>query len=860
MREALTGTRGTFRTEHCELLRNPSTPDVVLDRVRHAVTTATDVLLLYVVAHLGINNRTSTPMLATAGVRPDDFLPDGLPLDALLHAVDESTALVRIVLLDCVARPHESPIARDWRDRYLTEASRRPGTCLVISETRAGDLPSELTQQPTVFARELSDLLTGTAERSASAVTVQQVAERLESRLREHRPPSSVRWQINEHVAERVLSRAHQQVPPADGVLTTVANGLSGVLTRRSRRAPRAARGPLLHRLSRFLSGTWWGRATIAAAIVLLAVAAVVVPSITGSTACKPPRQLRVLASPESYPAIQDAADHYSRNRLDDDGCRTVHLTVYQATTDAVLRAFGLADHWAQSGDTIGTDSPCAANSPGAADPATPGDSGQAGRPAPGRDVGPQPDVWFPDSILDVQRAKACLPPGSSAVSFADPVSVARSPLVLGVPEARPGFPSAGQLLPWENLLDYVNTAKLDLVRPNPTTSTAGLLHSVGIYETVTGSPKGQLPPDADLGAVRDIENSLFGEDMSVVDTEDLLCDLNPDQPVPAVLVSERALLSYNLGELPGCPVPPGQGRGLFAYYPADLLILDYPVVRLTWKSQTGDADQRRAAAQGFQDWLLSNAGQQLLTRHGLRPAREDVPQDPAELLAKPQGGAWRDVPIDTNGRPSEYQVQLAIDYYVKARTPGRVVFLLDVSSSMAAQGNVNTAKRLIGGTIDLMGPGDDAALITVPKSTDDSGPNPRDPQYAGPDNLRSQLVDAALVRNDAALYDAIKVARRAMDRDSATVKRALVVITDGEDIADDGGAISRSRVDQVFGSVSTPTVIPIHVLALSPGVCDPQNFARLLAEESGGQCVTTIDNATATKLGASVFAGSNNG
>jgi len=49
-----------------------------------------------------------------------------------------------------------------------------------------------------------------------------------------------------------------------------------------------------------------------------------------------------------------------------------------------------------------------------------------------------------------------------------------------------------------------------------------------------------------------------------------------------------------------------------------------------------------------------------------------------------------------------------------------------------------------------------------------------------------------------------------------------------------------------------------VHVLALSPGVCDARNFAGLLASESGGQCVTTIDSATTTKLGASIFAGSN--
>ena len=566
---------------------------------------------------------------------------------------------------------------------------------------------------------------------------------------------------------------------------------------------------------------------------------------------------MRVLASPESFPAIKGAADQYSGERLDDD-CRTVHLSVYQAPTDAVLRAFGQADQWVQPGGAAGTGSPCTATEPIASEATTPDASGQTGLPIPSRDVGPQPDIWFPDSVLDVQRAKACLPPGSSTVSFAAPVSVARSPLVLGVPEARRGFPSPGQLLPWRDLLDYVKTAKLNLIRPNPTTSTAGLLHSIGLYKAVTGLD-GQPPADGDLGAVRDIESSMVGQGVSMADTEDLLCDLKPDQPVPAVLVSERALLSYNMGELPGCPVAPGQGRHMLAYYPQGFLVLDYPAVQVTWASQTGDGDRRRAVTQGLQDWLLSDTGQHSLTRHGLRPAREDVTRDPADQVAKPQGGAWQDVPIDTVDRgPVEREAQSAIDYYVQVRTPGQVVFLLDVSSSMAAQGNVDTAKRLIAGATELMGPVDDAALMTVPTSLDDPGPQPRVPQYADAAGLRAQLAGAALLRNDAALYQAIEVALQAMNSGDAAAKRALVLVTDGEDINDDGGAQSRSQVDQVLGGVSTPTAVPVHVLALAPGVCDARNFASLLASKSGGQCVTTIDSATTTKLGASIFAGSN--
>jgi Bacterial extracellular solute-binding protein len=417
---------------------------------------------------------------------------------------------------------------------------------------------------------------------------------------------------------------------------------LSGILLeRRRRRASRASRGPMLPRLSRFLFSTWWGWATVAAvvAVTLAAVAFVVLPSIPVLTAaCELPLELRVLASPESYPAIQGAADQYSNEQLDDNGCRTVHLAVYPAPTGAVLRAFGQADHWAQPVDAAGsTDSPCpgAPTAPGASDPTTPVvESGMAGLSAPGRDIGPQPDIWFPDSTVDVQRAEECLPPGS--VRFDEPVSVARSPLVWGVPDLRRAFSFPEQLQQLQELREAVTTAGLTLVRPNPTTSTAGLLHSVGLYKAVTDSPNGQLSPDGDRGAVQIIEDSLVEQGVTLADTADLLCNLDPEAPLPAVLVSERALLSYNLAEL-GCGDPEST-RELVAYYPDDLIYLNYPLVKLTWLSQTGDEAQRDAAVEGFREWLLSPTGQQLLPQYGLRPTEQVVPQD-LESYRKLQSG-----------------------------------------------------------------------------------------------------------------------------------------------------------------------------------------------------------------------------
>src|SRR4029079_6039574 len=143
----------------------------------------------------------------------------------------------------------------------------------------------------------------------------------------------------------------------------------------------------------------------------------------------------RVLASPEGYSAMTAAAEDYADGQRGAGECRQGHppedqggkhalsrrlaLPGSQAGTDAVRGGFARADGWAapaaQPASTGNPDPSCPAPRDEQAGPA----------PDPSRTVGRRPDVWFPDSIVDVERARRCVAPG--AVRIGNPTPIAWS-------------------------------------------------------------------------------------------------------------------------------------------------------------------------------------------------------------------------------------------------------------------------------------------------------------------------------------------------------------------------------------------------------------------------------------------------
>jgi Mg-chelatase subunit ChlD len=590
----------------------------------------------------------------------------------------------------------------------------------------------------------------------------------------------------------------------------------------------------------------------IAVAVLAVAVTAglLLIPSGApgGAAACRPPVELRVLASPEGYSAMTAAAEDYADGQRGAGECRQVHLTVYQAGTDAVLRGFAQADGWAapaaQPASTGNPDPSCPAPRDEQAGPA----------PDPARDVGPRPDVWFPDSIVDVERARRCVAPG--AVRIGNPTPIAWSPLILGVPQSRRGSFPATQPQDWPDLRQGLANGGLDLVRPNPESSTAGLVHTVNLYQA--------LRPAEPDGAARDLERGLATGSIPLSDSVDLLCHLasvSYPPPGPAVLVSEATMVTYNLrtSDLPNCPAKT-PGLKFDALYPKDghdqtrIPALDHPFVDLTWtRESNAQSDPARAdAVRLFRDWLLSDGSQRKLTTFALRPV-QNVPFDPDSPLLNRLSGAQRDVPQPA-ASPAGDAVSQTLRSYTSAREAGRVVFLVDVSWSMSANGNLAAAKGIVESALGLMRAQDDAGLTTVPKDTGNSAElnilvTPGAQSSAG--KVREALGGVVPVHNGTALYDAIDRQLSAMAADPGPAKQTLVVIADGEDV-DGGKQLSVQTIEGLTRHRAGPQV-SVQVVALPPATCGTPDLNRV-ANELGGRCVSTVDNRTGASLVAGVW------
>jgi hypothetical protein len=786
-------------------------PAKVLSAV-HEYATRADLLVVYLSGVLSIAGKGTSPKLALVDPRQRRMTTPMLDVAEVL--TNAKGAKAHAVVVDGVVNrdAFDATALRKW------VAGNDKSTYLLIGTGRP-DGPGQ-TEHLMRFVRPLGDVLAGRGPGPGR---------------RDRVTPADPGNGTEQHEEARLVAHVGAKVAaelPAPG-------------PGRPRRPPRKAR-PWT---PRWEVRSWQRRTKIAVAtacvLVLLGVLAIVALPLGSApdpeAVCEPPLELRVLSSPEGYPAFRDAATTFADRQRDANGCRLIHPTVYPATTDAALRGFSQAAGWARPATGPargGAGVPC----PGVGGSPADRDEPAAGV-MPGRDIGPRPDVWFPDSTSDVDRAKCAAP--ASAVGFGEVTSVAWSPLVLGVfqPVGDQYFPGEDD---WASLTEKVTAADLDLVRPNPATSSAGLLHTVSLYEALDDVPA--------------LERGMTTDTLPLSDSVDLLCHLAsvsyPNQG-PAVLVSETSLVNYNLGTLPDCPdgARPRSDTALQAHYPPDTPALDHPFVDLTWTDEPGSRARTDAVA-AFRQWLLSDDGQRTLAGAGLRPVRNVTADPDHDLLGRPGSGARRERPAHA-GQPELPRVRAVLESYAEAHEAGQVAFLVDVSLSMAANGSLEAAKGLIGTSVSLMGDKDLGALTTVPRTTEDSAELHAVVPLGTPSSgtrIRAGLGGVTAQRNGVALYDAIDQQLALLAATPGPAKQTLVVLTGGED-SYRGRGLSGQSADELIGRYQATRRATVQVVAFSPATCGG-DLGRLAAA-LGGQCISSVDNSTPAAVVAGVWQGS---
>lgn len=513
--------------------------------------------------------------------------------------------------------------------------------------------------------------------------------------------------------------------------------------------------------------------------------------------ACVPPLELRVLTDPDLEPTMRTVTDAYLTSPANtlDDGCRRTGITVYSAgSSDVVTALRRQTDTWREPRDEDVN---------------------------PQRDIGPQPDIWIPASRADFARVVEGQDTDAVAVLEAAAEPLAYSPVVLAVPRAIAADDVEGRTgLTLNRMIEDLAGRDEDarVRRPDPEFTDVGLLATIGLYGG-----------DASVATA---ERWVAQPGPPSPTAAELLCTLPDSDDVDdhtAALVPEFLMRSGV-----GCDSTTRTRRT--AQYPDDVPGVAPVFVRVRWQGADRDEEARSASVAAFQDWLTGEEGRAVFAGDGFRtPYKWDL-MDPD---TKADGVLLTSPALDRFARRDA--MEAALREYRAAGGPGRVLYLLDSSLSMrelweGPSGAPGLLKQSLGG----LGGQDEYGVWAVA----DTGGRPYEPLLEPGPHRRADaertLDDRARVRDaEADPHDALDAAFEAMERSGDDNRRRLIVyITDSED----SGQLSRDRLDDILSGARRAEV-PVTVVSLTNGGCDPDRPDRLIADAGQGRCLDSGDD-----------------
>ncbi|UWP79451.1 substrate-binding and VWA domain-containing protein [Dactylosporangium fulvum] len=514
---------------------------------------------------------------------------------------------------------------------------------------------------------------------------------------------------------------------------------------------------------------------------------------------CEQPAAVRVLTSTEQLTAVRQLADAYeAATARRYHGCPSADLYVYGARPADVHEA--VASGW--TNDAL-------------------------------RRIGPRPDVWLPDSSLDLTLTQDAAVRFAVTVPVAERRTIGHSPVVLGVPAANVPEELAARRreLTWQQLWREATQRGWDVVRPDPSVSTPGVLATAALYTGLSADAAGARAVE------QRIERSLDTGGFPLGTSAQLLCHkLTADPRRAAVIADEQAVVRFNQG-LGGCglgPQAPAPEQALVAFYPKDTVSEDRLFLRLGWDG-TGTATT--AAAKDFGAWLGGAEGKRTMLRSALRPPPLFDVTDPLTE----QFGAQPGVAFDRRP-PARETIDGSLRRYAQARRPGRILLALDASGSMqtavdrAGTTRFQLASRGVARALELMSGRDEFGLRIFPADGGGGGarqlvPLGRADAPVGGVPRRQAAVDAlAAVRpvGGTPLYPTIADGVRDVTANPDERIASLVVLTDGNDTSgrepSEVDALIRGKGARVF------------VVAIGEASCGALALQQLTTH-TGGAC-----------------------
>ncbi|MEU9573929.1 substrate-binding domain-containing protein [Streptomyces massasporeus] len=525
--------------------------------------------------------------------------------------------------------------------------------------------------------------------------------------------------------------------------------------------------------------------------------------ALTGDSApCGPSLELRVLTDPDLEPVIRAAADAYvtSDANTTGDGCRRSGVTVNSAGSAAVVTALGeRTDAWQQPREDDN----------------------------PQRDIGPQPDVWIPATRADVDRVSSAAAREDRVFARLEPRDgpLAYSPVVLAVPKERgTGLGPTGRSL--AELLDDLeqSDATTELHRPDPESTASALLATMGLY--------GDEPGARGAADARAAELRLARTARPEPSAARLLCALPGDHAVDGrstALVPEF-LLKTGIGCHPATRVP------RVAAYPDDVPGLEPAFVRVRWEDGDRDAEARDDAVDRFHTWVTGTDGRTVLGEHGFRSATGE--RGLLDAGSAPEGLAESVRPAR---RADPSTMERALERYGNAHGPGRVLFLLDSSGSMAGRWDGSSGgPGILKQTLPGLG-GEDEYGVWAVHGTGDRTHTELLPFGTHERSAAERALDKAEVRDaeagpPGALLDALTFMKERGADDERP--QLIVYLTDGEDDGRLTGEALEDVLDRARGAG-----VPVAMVSLSSSGCDQGRPAPRIAEAGRGRCLDVGDD-----------------
>ncbi|MGA5894810.1 caspase family protein [Streptomyces venetus] len=780
LEDALNG-GGVFGEGEVRALPSP-TPDQFTGALRRACRETRGLLLLYFAGH-AVTSTSGNELhlqLRTARVLTGNGLPGSVSFTQVLGELADSRAEQVVVILDCCYAGNAAGI---WH-RFDDPKRKKDKILLLMSVQPNRCILGGDADEATPFTRELARVLDQGGE-----VSLSELYAAVKKRMAE------ARYKAEDDDPQRPQALAPPWDPDADVLLA------AGPVPPPP--PPPPAGLSWLRRLlgrARTAVGGLFGRTVLALLLAFLAIgtAGYVILEWTGNSGPCRPVELRVLTDPDLEPAMRAAADAYlaSGDNTAEDGCRRSGITVYSAGAAGVVTALGgRTDPWQRPREDDN----------------------------PQRDIGPQPDVWIPATRADARRAVALQGDHDRVFArlVADSAPLAYSPVVLAVP---PGLADSGasggrSLSELVDALEAVDP-KAQVRRPDPGFTGAALLATVGLYGG------GADARSAERGISRPVR-----PDSSALR---LLCTLPDDNAVDdhsAALVPEF-LLRSGIGCHPATRAP------RTAVYPDDVPGLEPTFVRVRWEDGDRDEKARDEEVNRFRGWLTGEDGRAVLGGQGFRSATAQ------RGLLDPKSARWgmtESVAATDPADPAE--MDSALERYGNAHGPGRVLYLLDSSGSMAGLWDGSSGgPGILKQTLTGLGGEDEYGVWAVHGLGDGGGTHTEllgFGTHARKDAERA--LDTAKVRDaeadpPAALLDALDFMREHGGDDERP--QLIVYLTDGED--DD--RLSGDRRQQVADRARASGV-PVAMVTLKSGACDRDRPATQIAEAGRGRCLDPGDD-----------------